>query len=62
MQIPGEKIIPLNANHRTMCRFGDATDGGYQHVLTALKRLAKIALLGKKVATKANHLSSNQYM
>lgn len=62
MQIPGEEIIPLNANHRTMCRFGDATDGEYQHVLTAIKRLARIALLGKEMATKADHLSSNQCM
>ncbi|KAJ4330291.1 hypothetical protein N0V87_010136 [Didymella glomerata] len=60
MEIPGEDIIPLFANHRTMCRFGSTTDDGYSYVLRAINRLARTALLSKEMATRAGHSSSNQ--
>jgi hypothetical protein len=62
MEIPGEDIIPLFANHRTMCRFEGATDDGYVYALKAIKRLAKTALLNREMATKTNRTSSNQCM
>lgn len=62
MEIPGEDIIPLFANHRTMCRFEGATDDGYVHALKAIKRVTEIALLNQEIATKAKRTSSNQCM
>ncbi|KAF1922717.1 ankyrin [Didymella exigua CBS 183.55] len=60
MEIPGEDIIPLFANHRTMCRFEGATDDGYSYTLKAIDRLARTALLSREMATKADRTSSNQ--
>jgi hypothetical protein len=62
MEIPGEDIIPLFANHRTMCRFEGATDDGYSYTLKAIKRLARTALLKREIAMKSNRASSNQCM
>jgi hypothetical protein len=62
MEIPGEDIIPLFANHRTMCRFEGAMDDGYSYTLKAIKRLAKTALSKREMATKADRTSSNQCM
>lgn len=62
MEIPGEDIIPLFANHRTMCRFGGATDDGYSYALKAINRLAQTALLSKEMATEPDRTSSNQCM
>lgn len=62
MEIPGEDIIPLFADHRSMCRFKDATDNGYILALKAINRLAREALLNREMATKANRTSSNQCM
>ncbi|KAF2791689.1 ankyrin [Melanomma pulvis-pyrius CBS 109.77] len=60
MEIPREDIISLYANHRTMCRFGGATDDNYSYALNAIKRLARTALSNQEMATKANRTSSNQ--
>ncbi|KAJ5055078.1 hypothetical protein J3E74DRAFT_442389 [Bipolaris maydis] len=60
MEIPCEEVIPLYANHRTMCRFGGATDGGYICTLNVIKRLAKTALLNREMARKVDRTSSNQ--
>ncbi|KAF2279455.1 uncharacterized protein EI97DRAFT_492076 [Westerdykella ornata] len=60
MEIPGEYIIPLFANHRTMCRFEGATDDGYTYALAALKRLARTALLNREMVTNTKRTSSNQ--
>lgn len=62
MEIPGEDIIPLFANHRTMCRFGGAADDGYSYTLNVMKRLARTALLNREMALKADRTSSNQCM
>ncbi|KAF2012750.1 hypothetical protein BU24DRAFT_395880 [Aaosphaeria arxii CBS 175.79] len=60
MEIPDEAIIPLYANHRTMCRFGAETDDGFRSALNAIKRLARTALAKQAMATKVNRASSNQ--
>ncbi|KAL6160786.1 hypothetical protein ACJQWK_02202 [Exserohilum turcicum] len=60
MEIPCEEVIPLYANHRTMCRFGGATDGGYICTLNVMKRLSKTALLNREMAMKTDRTSSNQ--
>lgn len=62
MEIPGEDIIPLFANHKTMCRFAGATDDGYIYAFKAINRLAKTALLNREMAKKAHRTSSNQCM
>lgn len=58
MEIPGEEIIPLFANHRSMCRFQGATDDGYSYVLRSIKRLAKTAILNLEMKTNRNRISS----
>ncbi|KAF2705809.1 hypothetical protein K504DRAFT_484184 [Pleomassaria siparia CBS 279.74] len=60
MEIPGEEIIPLFANHRTMCRFEGVTDDGYSYALKTIKRLTRTALLNQDMATKVNRTSSIQ--
>jgi len=62
MEIPGEDIIPLFADHRSMCRFRDAEDNGYIFALKAISRLAREALFSREMATKADRTSSNQCM
>ncbi|KAF2029167.1 hypothetical protein EK21DRAFT_68331 [Setomelanomma holmii] len=59
MEVPGEDIIPLFANHRTICRFEGPTDDGYCYALKVIKRLARTALVNREMATKANRTSSN---
>ncbi len=43
MDTPNEEVIPLYANHITMCRFPEETNQEYLEVSRALKRLARKA-------------------
>ncbi|KAH9877542.1 hypothetical protein IAQ61_002909 [Plenodomus lingam] len=58
--LPDEDIIPLFANHRTMCRFGGAKDDGYSYALKAIKRLVKNALFNREMEMKSFRTSSTQ--
>ncbi|KAF2848626.1 hypothetical protein T440DRAFT_500299 [Plenodomus tracheiphilus IPT5] len=60
MENPDEEIIPLYANHRTMCRFEGVTDNGYIYALRIIKRLAEKALKNREMSKKSNRTSSNQ--
>ncbi|PVH93685.1 hypothetical protein DM02DRAFT_661734 [Periconia macrospinosa] len=60
MEMPGEDIIPLYANHRTMCRFHGPTDDNYRYTLRAIQRLVKKALLNQDLARQVDSTSSNQ--
>ncbi|KAH7091508.1 hypothetical protein FB567DRAFT_490488 [Paraphoma chrysanthemicola] len=62
MEVPGEDIIPLFANHRTMCRFEGANDNGYSYTVQAIKRLARTARMNREMAMKSNRTSSNHNM
>ena len=36
---PNERVLPLNGNHSTMCKFSDEDDNDYKTVLTVVKQL-----------------------
>jgi hypothetical protein len=59
MDISEEEIIPLYANHLTMCRYPGETKE-YDLVSNALKRLARKALKGKQATKKTASVASEQ--
>jgi hypothetical protein len=59
MDIPGEDIIPLYANHVSMCRFGQKSQD-YKAVSNAIKRLARNALRNRALAKRVKHNSSDR--
>jgi hypothetical protein len=62
MEIPGEDIVPMFADHREICRFEGVKDNGYNHALHAIKRLARNALSKQGMASKSDRRSSTQCM
>ncbi|KAH4026319.1 hypothetical protein HBI70_022150 [Parastagonospora nodorum] len=58
MQIPGEMIIALHANHRSMCRFEGPKDGSCSLALDAIEDVVKSILSSKQLATRVNRVLS----
>lgn len=58
LQIPGERIITLHADHRSMCRFEGKKDESCSVALKAIERVAVSVLLKRKLAVTANRTSS----
>jgi hypothetical protein len=44
MHLPNEITIPIEADHRSMCRFVDKNGGKYQMVFDCVKELVDDAL------------------
>ncbi|KAL6709561.1 hypothetical protein ACN47E_001496 [Coniothyrium glycines] len=60
MEIPGEDVISLFADHRNMCRFASEEDDGYSCTLRVIRRLVKMALSRRDMEMKVDRASSHQ--
>lgn len=61
MDIADEEVIPLYANHLTMCRYLGETEE-YKTVSKAIKRLARKAQKTKQATKKTTSVSSDRCM
>lgn len=57
--IPNEEVIPLNENHKTICRFPGETSS-YKLVANALRRIASLAAEPDPALQRASTHSSNR--
>jgi hypothetical protein len=48
MQLPNEVPIPIEADHRSMCRYSTSTSEKYQLVLDCLRELVEDSMEEKK--------------
>jgi hypothetical protein len=61
MGISGEQVIPLNADHRSMCRF-DRRNKEYLTVLKEIRRLAREAKTDRSSANMCMSLHLNMLL